>query len=68
MEIAIETTVKAPIEEVWSFWTTPEDIEQWNFASDDWCCPEATTELKVAGKFTYRMESKDGSAGFDIEG
>ena len=40
MEIAIETTVDAPIEDVWAGWVTPDDITRWNFASDDWCCPK----------------------------
>lgn len=68
MKIAIRTTVDAPIERVWAAWTTPEDIVQWNFASDDWCCPTAEIDLKVGGRFNYRMESKDGSSGFSFEG
>ena len=68
MEISIETTVNAPIEQVWSAWVTPENIKQWNFASDDWCCPDALIDLTVGGKFSYRMEAKDGSMGFDFEG
>ncbi len=32
----VETNVTAPIEEVWRAYTTPEDIKQWNAASDDW--------------------------------
>ena len=65
MEIAIETIVDAPIERVWEAWVTPADITQWNFASDDWCCPNATIDLAAGGKFNYRMEAKDGSMGFD---
>lgn len=68
MEIAIETTVDAPIEDVWAAWVTPDDITRWNFASDDWCCPKATIDLEVGGRFNYRMEAKDGSMGFDFEG
>ena len=68
MKITIETTVDAPLERVWSAWTTPEDITQWNAASDDWCCPSAKSELRVGGEFCYRMEARDGSAGFDFEG
>lgn len=68
MEISIETTVKAPLEIVWSAWITPGDIKKWNFASDDWCCPDARIDLIVGGKFDYRMASKDGSMGFDFEG
>ncbi|WP_226646930.1 SRPBCC family protein [Microbulbifer variabilis] len=68
MEISIETTVNAPMENVWSSWTTPEDIQKWNFASDDWCCPDAIADLKINGNFVYRMESKDGTIGFNFEG
>ena len=41
---------------------------QWNFASDDWYCPNATVDLKVGGTFCSRMEARDGSSGFDFEG
>ncbi|MBI3125776.1 MAG: SRPBCC family protein [Ignavibacteriales bacterium] len=68
MEISIDTTVKAAIEQVWSAWVTPDDIKKWNFASDDWCCPDAKIDLKVGGKFNSRMEAKDGSMGFNFEG
>lgn len=68
MEISIDTTVSAALEEVWSAWVTPGDIKKWNFASDDWCCPDARLDLKVGGRFNYRMEAKDGSIGFNFEG
>jgi len=68
MEITIETTVDAPLDEVWSAWTTPGDVRNWNFASDDWCCPAAASDFTVGGRFNYRMEARDGSAGFDLEG
>ena len=68
MEISVETTINAGLESVWSSWTTPNDIMKWNFASDDWCCPNAENDFKVGGRFNYRMEAKDGSAGFDFEG
>jgi len=68
MEISVETTVSAPIDKVWSAWITPDDIKKWNFASEDWYCPDARIDLTVGGKFNYRMEAKDGSMGFDFEG
>lgn len=66
--ITVSTIVDAPIEHVWKAWTEPEHITQWNFASDDWESPHATNDLRVDGKFTARMQAKDGSAGFDFEG
>lgn len=68
MKITIETMIAAPIHRVWSAWVTPADITQWNFASDEWCCPRASINLVVGGTFNYRMEARDGSMGFDFEG
>ncbi len=67
-KITISQTVNAPIEKVWQYWTEPEHIMQWNAASDDWHCPSATNDLREGGRFTSRMEAKDGSAGFDFAG
>jgi uncharacterized protein YndB with AHSA1/START domain len=53
---------------VWKFWTTPADIVKWNNASEDWHTPHAENDLRVGGKFNYRMEAKDGSMGFDFWG
>jgi len=66
--ITVEATVAAPGEEVWRAYTTPEDIKQWNAASDDWHTTSATVDLRVGGKFSSRMEAKDGSFGFDFAG
>ncbi|MCP9915973.1 SRPBCC family protein [Cyanobium sp. ATX 6F1] len=68
MQITIEVNVSAPIEEVWSAWTSPADIQQWNAASEEWHCPSAEIDLNPGGKFSYRMEAKDGSMGIDLEG
>lgn len=68
MKITIETTVAAPIEDIWRSWTTPGDIMGWNAASPDWHCPAAELELRPGGRFSYRMEAKDGSMGFDFQG
>jgi len=68
MKITVETTVKAPIEQVWGAYTTPEDIKQWNAASADWHTTNATVDLRVGGAFSSRMEAKDGSRGFDFAG
>ncbi|MCP5382756.1 MAG: SRPBCC domain-containing protein [Kordiimonadaceae bacterium] len=68
MKITVETTVKAPVEEVWRAWTSPEDIVKWNAASDDWHTTKATVDLRLGGTFSSRMEAKDGSFGFDFAG
>ena len=66
--ITVQTKVNAPAEKVWKLWTTPENIEKWNSASDDWCTPHAENDLRTGGSFNYRMEAKDGSTGFDFGG
>jgi uncharacterized protein YndB with AHSA1/START domain len=68
MQITVETLVNAPIAKVWSAYTTPEDIKQWNAASDDWHTTAASVDLREGGAFTSRMEAKDGSFGFDFAG
>jgi uncharacterized protein YndB with AHSA1/START domain len=68
MKITVETIVHAPIEEVWRAYTNPEDIKQWNAASDDWHTTAAAVDLCVGGTFSSRMEAKDGSMGFDFAG
>ncbi len=68
MKITVETIVNAPVEAVWRAWTTPEDIKQWNAASEDWHTTEASVDLRVGGAFSSRMEAKDGSMGFDFSG
>ena len=34
--IVIEAIVNAPVEKVFDFWTKPEHIVNWSYASDDW--------------------------------
>jgi uncharacterized protein YndB with AHSA1/START domain len=68
MKITVETKIAAPIEQVWRAWTTPDDIKQWNAASDDWHTTKAAVDLREGGSFSSRMEAKDGSMGFDFAG
>lgn len=68
MKITVESIVKAPVAEVWRAYTTPDEITQWNAASDDWHTTKATVDLRVGGAFSSRMEAKDGSFGFDFTG
>ena len=68
MKITVETVVKADVKAVWDAWNNPADIKQWNSASADWHTPKSSVDLREGGKFSSRMEAKDGSAGFDFEG
>lgn len=66
-KITVQATVDADVKTAWNAYTEPQHITQWNFASDDWCCPSASNDLRPGGKYTARMEAKDGSLGFDFE-
>lgn len=66
--ITVSVFILAPIELVWKKWINPADIVKWNHTSDDWHTTRAENDLKVGGKFLYRMEAKDKSMGFDFEG
>jgi uncharacterized protein YndB with AHSA1/START domain len=67
-KLKIETIVKGEHSKIWDAWTKPEHITKWNFAIEDWCCPNAENDLRPGGQYKARMEAKDGSFGFDFEG
>jgi uncharacterized protein YndB with AHSA1/START domain len=67
-DITVQATIHAPVKKVWELWTIPEHITRWCFASDDWHAPSAENDLRAGGKFSSRMEAKDGSVGFDFGG
>lgn len=68
MKITVETPIRADLQTVWSAYNTPEDITRWNSPSEDWHSPRSRVDLREGGRFSTRMEAKDGSAGFDFEG
>jgi uncharacterized protein YndB with AHSA1/START domain len=65
--IHIEAEIAASKQKAWDFYTQPAHIVNWNFAHESWQCPNATNDLQIGGKYTARMEAKDGSFGFDFE-
>ncbi|MFA6944613.1 MAG: SRPBCC domain-containing protein [Pedobacter sp.] len=66
--IKVETSVKAPLDKVWEYWSNPEHITKWCQASDDWHAPHAENDLQNGGRFKTVMSAKDGSFSFDFEG
>ncbi|OAB80449.1 SRPBCC family protein [Cochleicola gelatinilyticus] len=66
--ITVTTKVQSDLKQVWEVWTGPEHIKQWNSPSPDWHTPKAKNDLREKGRFSYRMEAKDGSMGFDFSG
>lgn len=66
--ITVQNTINASIDKVWEFWTQPEHIKNWSFASAEWHSPKAENDLREGGKFTTTMAAKDGSMSFDFGG
>ncbi|MHB8131192.1 MAG: SRPBCC domain-containing protein [Mobilitalea sp.] len=66
--ITVEAIVDAPLARVWEYWTLPEHVMKWNYASEDWHCPRAINNLSVGGRFVYTMAAMDGSISFDFTG
>ena len=66
-KITVSAIIDAPVAKAWDCYTNPDHITNWNFATDDWQCPLASNDLRPGGKYSARMEAKDGSFGFDFE-
>ena len=66
--LTVQSMINSSVTKVWKYWTCPDDIVKWNMPSQSWCMPWARNELRPGGRFMYRMEARDGSTGFDIEG
>ena len=66
-KITVDATINANQQKVWDYYTRPEHITKWNFADPSWHCPKAENDMKVGGKYSARMEARDGSFGFDFE-
>lgn len=67
-KITVSSQINASISTVWDCWTTPQYVQEWNFASNDWHCPNATNSFVIGGEFHYIMAAKDGSVNFDFCG
>lgn len=67
-KIKVMVQMNKPLDRVWRYYTDPEHVKQWNYASDDWYCPKAENDLCEGGRFCYTMASRDGKAEFDFEG
>lgn len=66
-KITVTATVNADIKKAWDYYTNPVHITKWNFADPSWQCPSASNDMRIGGKYSARMEAKDGSFGFDFE-
>lgn len=66
-KITVSVIINSSIDKVWNQLNNPKDIEQWNQASADWHCMNASNDLKVGGTLKSTMAAKDGSSSFDYE-
>lgn len=66
--LKVSAEVEVPVEKAWELFNAPEHIVNWNAASPDWHTPRASNDLRTGGSFSYRMEARDGSFGFDFAG
>lgn len=66
-KITVTATIDADKNKAWDYYTNPAHITKWNFADPSWHCPSASNDMRVGGKYSARMEAKDGSFGFDFE-
>jgi len=66
-KITIRAVISADKHKTWNYYTQPEHITKWNFATENWHCPSAKNDMRVGGKYIARMEAKDGRVGFDFE-
>jgi uncharacterized protein YndB with AHSA1/START domain len=67
-QITISTLANTTLAKAWQAYTEPGHITKWNHASEDWHSPRASVDLRNGGAFSFRMEAKDGSVGFDFAG
>lgn len=68
-KLTVEAHIDAPVDEVWKSYNDPKLIVKWNSAGDGWGTVSAKNNLKVGGKFVYRMEPRDNpDLGFDFSG
>ena len=66
-KISVAATINADVKKAWDYYTNPEHITKWNYADPSWQCPSASNDMRVGGKYSARMEAKDGSFGFEFE-
>ena len=66
-KITVQVLIAADRAKVWTYYTSPNHIVNWNFASEEWCCPSASNDFTIGGRYVARMESRDGKYGFNFE-
>lgn len=68
MKLTVETLARTDLQTAWDAYSNPDDITRWNSPDPSWHSPRSQVDLREGGRFTTRMEAKDGSMGFDFAG
>ncbi len=58
--VTITATVNVSAAKAWLVWNAPEHIVNWNFASDDWHCPAAKSDLREGGTLLLPWQRRTG--------
>lgn len=66
--LTVTALTTATPEEARACFVAPASIQRWNIATAGWSCPEASTDLRPGGAFSYTMAADDGSMSFDYAG
>lgn len=66
--LTVHTIVATDAPTAWRAYTDPEHVVQWNFASPEWHCPEASADVEPGGRYSSTMAARDGSMSFEFAG
>jgi uncharacterized protein YndB with AHSA1/START domain len=58
--IRVERMFRAPAQEVFAAWTSPEMLRRWYGPGEDWDTPLAQLDLRVGGRLRVAMRAPDG--------
>ena len=58
--LRLERLLDAPPERIFAAWTDPALLRRWWAAEPDWTTPEATTDVRVGGRYRLSMQGTDG--------
>lgn len=60
LALRIERVLEAPPERIYAAWTDPAVLRRWWAAQPDWTAADATTDVRVGGRYRLSMKDADG--------
>jgi uncharacterized protein YndB with AHSA1/START domain len=58
--LRVERVLDAPPERIYAAWTDPAVLRRWWAAQPDWTTADATTDVRVGGRYRLSMKDADG--------